>query len=905
MFRDLGSIKYNRTPVNGYQSPRFKSERGNVPIPERTSPMDQWRRRRLAAAAFTISNREEQVVQSSEPESLHTFGNETLPVYEYWDEISDAINTNRVVLVVGETGSGKSTQVPQIAYEAGFSVTITQPRRLPATRLDERLRDEMTTVQSDLPADIVGYHTAEKNTTTPNTRIKVVTDGLRLVQDMNSQGEVENEVLIIDEVHEWNVNIEVLIAWTKKLLKENSNLRVVVMSATMDAHRLAEYFAEVCDGVSPPIIEVPGRTFGVEEIEQPRSTIIEQTVKYAMDGKNILVFVPGKREIYETIEELRRQLPKNIADTATILPLHSKMSQQAQDRAFQSYGGVKIIVATNVAQTSLTIDDIDVVIDSGLERRTEIDEEGVESLVLHPISQADSKQRAGRAGRVREGIYVLTRLDTDTPYIPFIARQTYPTPEILRSDVDRNVLQVAAAGLDFSDLELFHPVDIRVIDRAKHALRVLGALDDDNKITALGCKMNAYPVGPALARMLVEAQQYSPQTRAYMSAIAASMEMGGLPNFGYNIGKRWKKLTEEKSSDLLMQLDVFIAAQTMKPFDMLEFDLDIKNVTRAQEHHDKIAKRSNAQVGILPPPSPQQREHLKQCIYTGMIDYAYEYIGSSTYSRLSGDNEQPREISNRSVVIGRPKLVFGSPWRVEYMKDGAPRVKHIVEQVTTVESAAVLGQIAINMCCWVPEGDLVWRQGRLMEVQKLRLYGHATGDSREVEAVPSPELRDRIIAHVIENPGPAQRQLRVIKKTLEDLQHLTRTKVPQLTQDMLLAWINEAAPDDVTDPSVIDKNLNKKIYREGINLDYFIPAEERQDILNNAPETITAYGVTLHLRYRGGWAVVHDYDPVVVAAFPEDVFLPNGSLVRFRVGRKNVGIGYFHNELTEKMLSIK
>lgn len=875
MRRDFGPKNFNHSPTSGYerQQPHYISERNNFPIPYVRPYVSepQVMHEDLILKEPTT----ERVADSTEVLEL---GNTDLPIYVRKQEIKQAIRDNQLVLITAETGAGKSTQVPQYLLEMDYTITMTQPRRMAARKVADRIQEEIVDRLKDpLSADLVGWHTAEKSTVTDTTRVTVLTDGLRLVQELNEYGHAENEVLLIDEVHEWNANIEVLIAWVKRSMAENPKLKVVIMSATMDAHRLAHYFSEVCD-TPPPIIEVEGRTFELERHEQPESTVLERTMYYAEQGKNMLIFMPGKREIYDLIDELQEQLPQELRDTAMILPLHAKMSPSEQEAAYGHYPGIKIIVATNVAQTSLTIPGIDVVIDSGLERRVELDEEGIEGLVFHSVSRSDCDQRGGRAAREKPGIYELTKLNKDMPFVPYIARELYPLAEILRSDTDRNTLRVAAIGLDLAELDLFHPVDRGVIERSKHALRILGALDDENNITPTGERMNKFPINPSSARMMVEADRYSPQTRAYLAAITAAAEVGGLPYFAYNVGKAWKSLSDDTSSDLLRELDIFIAIQDMDTTEMDEHDLDVQNVIRARELYEKVARRSKAERAVLTSPTEQQREDLKKCIYMGMIDFVYKNVGDKKFERINGTHKTLRELSNRSTVQGVPNFVVGHPYRFEKPNKGEWEVHHIIERVTILERPQILGEIALKMCEWRPV-SIVQRSDGYREVQRQYFNGIDIGVEREVESVPSAELRDRIIEDAQNKPGPVLRQLRDLKRHLEELQHKAKEAkdVPQITADDLTAWVGEAAPADILDPWVIENNLLKIMQRE--NMD--ISAALLKKIIDDAPSYITPRDVTLSLEYRNGKPLVKRYDSEVITAFSDEIYLRDGRQVLF------------------------
>ncbi|MBR3153089.1 MAG: DEAD/DEAH box helicase, partial [Clostridia bacterium] len=274
-----------------------------------------------------------------------------LPIAKYKDEIVKAVIENDIVILTAETGSGKSTQVPQYLAEIFQSVVVTEPRIMAAKTLAQRVADEM-----DVRVGIdVGYRTAYEKCALPTSKITYVTDGLQLVRTIFDENKENKNVLIIDEVHEWNLNIENLIAYCK-FCKNEWNTKVVIMSATMESNKLAEYFGE-----GTAVVDVPGSLYDVQVEERPKEFLIDSILENVSLRKNVLVFVPGKREISNVIEELK-------GTNAVILPLHAEMDWEEQNLCFKSYPNSKVIVATNVAQTSLTIPDIDVVVDTGLAR---------------------------------------------------------------------------------------------------------------------------------------------------------------------------------------------------------------------------------------------------------------------------------------------------------------------------------------------------------------------------------------------------------------------------------------------------------------------------------------------------------------------------------------------------------
>lgn len=851
--------------------------------PDKTDLLARFRKRLYPA---TRENFPDTAGQLSTPERFTDFElgandpENPLPISEYKDVILESIANNRVTIVVAETGAGKSTQVPQYLLEAGYTVDMTQPRRLAANMLCDRIGEEVADAFDDSERrNLVGLHTAEYNTVTDTTRITVLTDGLRLVQELNDREDVENEVLIIDEVHEWNTNIEVLIAWTKKMLKEKPALRVVLMSATMDAHRLADYFSDVVS--MPPVIEVPGRMHDVEKFEEPGSTVFEQVIKYAREGKDILTFLPGVREIKDMQSKLEAYFTREGMSDITVLPLHGKLSNQEQQAVDREYPGPKIVLSTNVAQTSLTIKGMDVVVDSGLERRIEIDEEGVQSLRLHAISQADSKQRAGRVGRTHPGIYVLTRLDEETEHVPFINRDEYPMPEILRSDVDRNTLAIAATGLDFSELDLFHPLDHERLLQSRHRMQLLGALDEQGRITSLGKRMNQFPVHPTSSRMLIEAENYSQEIQSYVAAIVSTVEVGMLPSYLHNASKDWKELTAEQQSDHLAQLDIFIAVQEKKTERELgDLGLDVRNVVHARELHDKITRRVGMKPRPLEPPTEQQRAEIIECVVAGLVDFVYEASGRNEFVRAIGDHAVRRVISNRSTV--RPvasRIVVGTPYQYWHAKKGEQRV---IEKVTSdFAIPRILGKVASRLVSWQKRGAVKWRDGQpVYEEQAMFRDTIPTGDWHEQPAHPSPELRSDIMAYVLENPGNAQKQLRATKKELDRLRRLSKNPVPQLTQNDLHRLIDRATPADITDPTLVDELLRRIVVQERLTIDDFVSSDERARIEADSPASIEIGDLTLSLRYSNGKVRAHINNPADISGLEGEVILSDGRHVQ-------------------------
>lgn len=396
-----------------------------------------------------------------------------LPIVDYKSRILQAISNNDITIVVGDTGSGKTTQLPKYASEKFKQVIVTEPRIMAAKTAAMRVAEEMNVNLGEE----VGYQTGYDKCCRPDSNIIFCTDGLQLVRTLTKEsGKKEERVLIIDEVHEFNLNIETLIAWCKYMTGV-WNTKVVIMSATMDAESMKKFFNN-----NAAIINIPGTLYNVTMEQRSKNMLVPTIAEKVSENKNVLTFLPGKREIEETINRLRE-----MGIAAVILPLHAEMDWADQKKCFEEYNIPKVIVATNVAQTSLTIPGIDVVVDSG-EAKLSIAEDGIQGIFIKAISKADCLQRKGRAGRTKEGEYILC---SD---ISFEARPDFTLPEIQRSLLDRVVLQLCSAGLDAEELEFYHQPDRSAIKAAKKVLRTLGALDGSNKMTELGKKIVKMPV---------------------------------------------------------------------------------------------------------------------------------------------------------------------------------------------------------------------------------------------------------------------------------------------------------------------------------------------------------------------------------------------------------------------------
>lgn len=416
-----------------------------------------------------------------------------LPIDSFMEEITHTVENNAITIIVAETGAGKSTRVPMMIMDhLQCAVITTQPRRIAAESLAIHAAHE----RGLMPGKTIGFRTAQNKKDGRNTTCLYCTDGLQLVKELTNakKTSANGAVLIIDETHEFNENIETLLAWSRKLIDDHEDVKIVIMSATLPDKELSDFF------YGAPVIKVPGRTFpvygapiqGGSPKQVPETEMLSEIKRFTQDGENTLVFLPGKAEIIDM-----KILIDNEGLNAEILLLHADLSPAEQKKVFREYSKPKIILSTNVAQTSITIPDVTAVVDSGLEKKVEL-QSGFETLVLNCVSKADVHQRAGRAGRVQEGYYVLC---CNKSYKNF---RDYPEPEIMRKNLDQLVLRLANAGFDAADLKFFHQPDVKTIKAAKSLLIDMKALLPNGEITALGQKINRFPTSVPIGRMIME-----------------------------------------------------------------------------------------------------------------------------------------------------------------------------------------------------------------------------------------------------------------------------------------------------------------------------------------------------------------------------------------------------------------
>ena len=546
----------------------------------------------------------------------------TLPVHERREDIKRAIAENQVVIICGETGSGKTTQLPKICLELGRGVAgligHTQPRRLAARSVAERIAEELN---SDI-GSIVGYKVRFNDHTSRDAHIKLMTDGILLAETQTDRFLSAYDTIIIDEAHERSLNIDFLLGYLKQLLPRRPDLKVIITSATIDAERFSRHFAPAgvpakivsgslnqakrpsenavgrilesdksrSDGINlvsdthiqpttlpetsaqgAPVLEVSGRTYPVEiryrplaetdedeaEIDMPDAIVDAADELARLGNGDILVFLPGEREIREAAEALRKS-PQRRHDE--ILPLFARLSNAEQHKIFHPGGGKRrIVLATNVAETSLTVPGIRYVIDTGLARVKRYSARAkVEQLHVENISQAAARQRAGRCGRVAAGVCIRLYAEDD-----FAQRPEFTDPEIIRSNLAAVILRMAALKLgDVAAFPFLEAPDARYINDGFQVLLELGAVNERNELTKIGEQMARLPVDPKVSRMLLAAQKHA--CMAEMLVIVAALSIQDPRERPLEAREAANKAHErftDKQSDFLAYLNIWDSFQ--------------------------------------------------------------------------------------------------------------------------------------------------------------------------------------------------------------------------------------------------------------------------------------------------------------------------------------------------------
>ena len=673
---------------------------------------------------------------------------DSLPITERRDELLAAIRDHQVVIVAGETGSGKSTQLPKLCLEAGRGVDgmigHTQPRRVAARTIAERVADEL----GSKLGDDVGYTVRFTDQVSDATLVKVMTDGILLAEIQRDRMLRRYDTLIIDEAHERSLNIDFILGYLKQFLPQRPDLKVIVTSATIDTARFADHFAtEVSRGagsnvtVEAPVIEVTGRTFPVELRYRPLvdddpdvadrdqvQGIIDAVEELRSEGPgDVLVFLSGEREIHDTADALRRLDLRN----TEVLPLYARLSAPEQHRIFErapSGGpGRRIVLATNVAETSLTVPGVRYVVDTGSARISRYSRRlKVQRLPIEPVSQASANQRAGRCGRVAPGICIRLYSEDD-----FEARPEFTDPEILRTNLASVILQMTAIGLgDVARFPFVEPPDRHAIRDGYGLLDELAALqapvdgvkDGPRKLTKIGRSLARLPVDPRLGRMVLEAERLGCVREVLVIASALSIQdPRERPQDKRELANEFHNRFKVEGSDLLSIValwDYLRAKQRELSGNQFRrmCRKEYLNYLRVREWMDLFSqlRRIAGQLKIRPTTQESHPDHVHQAVLAGLLSH----IGMRDREtrEFVGARQSRFVIAPGSVLTRRPPPWVMAAELVETNQLYARRVAKI-DPKWAERAGAHLVKRAYENVRWDPKG------GRAVATEQVTLYG--------------------------------------------------------------------------------------------------------------------------------------------------------------------------------------
>ena len=596
---------------------------------------------------------------------------ESLPVSQRKAEIEKLLSEHQVIVVAGETGSGKTTQLPKMCLELGFgnlgTIGHTQPRRIAARSVAARIAEELQTELGDL----VGYKVRFNDHISDNTQIKLMTDGILLAEIQTDRFLNQYSCLIIDEAHERSLNNDFILGYLKQLLPRRPDLKVIITSATIDVERFSKHFNNA------PIIEVSGRTYPVEVRYRPVAEeddqdqlqgILNAVDELQAEGRgDILIFMNGEREIRDTAEALQKQ---NLKHTE-ILPLFARLSAQEQNKIFHPSGLNRIVLATNVAETSLTVPGIKYVIDPGTARISRYSyRTKVQRLPIEPISQASANQRKGRCGRVSEGICIRLYSEED-----FNNRPEFTDPEILRTNLASVILQMTALGLD--DIEAFPFVDApdkRHIQDGVKLLEELGAFEtvqtksgEKRRLTTIGRQLSQLPVDPRLAKMLLSAVDFGSVYEVMIIVSALSIQdPRERPTDKQQASDEKHRRFADKKSDFLAFLNLWNYVQEQqKELTKNQFrrqcQKDFLNYLRIREWQD-IYQQIRLAVREMGLPINSERAEYQQ-IHTALLSGLLSHIGLKEAEKqqyLGARNAHFAIFPNSVLFKKQPKWVMAA-----------------------------------------------------------------------------------------------------------------------------------------------------------------------------------------------------------------------------------------------------
>ncbi len=803
-----------------------------------------------------------------------------LPVSARRDEIADAIRAHQVVVVAGETGSGKTTQLPKICLDIGRGIrgTIghTQPRRLAARTVGQRIADELGTPLGDT----VGYTVRFTDQVSDRTLVKVMTDGILLAEIQRDRRLLRYDTLILDEAHERSLNIDFLLGYLRELLPRRPDLKVIVTSATIEPQRFAAHFGGAENGLSDgaPIVEVSGRTYPVEiryrplevtvpsasdddpddpdhevvrtEMRDPTEAIIDAIEELEKEPPgDVLVFLSGEREIRDTADALRH------LENTEVLPLYARLPTAEQQRVFAPHTGRRVVLATNVAETSLTVPGIRYVVDPGTARISRYSRRTkVQRLPIEPISQASAAQRAGRSGRVAPGVCIRLYSEDD-----FAARPRYTDPEILRTNLAAVILQMAALALgDMESFPFLDPPERRSIRDGVQLLQELGAFDGDGALTPLGRRLAQLPVDPRLARMILAAESENCVREVLVLAAALAIpDPRERPADKEEAARQKHARFADENSDFLSYLNLWrYLREQRKERSGNSFRRmcreEFLHYLRIREWQDLTGQlRSIARdMGIREQDEPADASRVHAAVTAGLLSH----IGMR-----DGDSREFQGARNSKFVLAPGSVLAKRPPRWIVVADLVETSRLYGRTAARIQPEDVERVAAHLVARTHSEPHWDAQRGAVMAYERVTLYGLPLVTRRRVNygQIDPTLARELFIRHALVEGEWQTRHHFVrdntrLRAELEELEERARRRDLLVTDDEVYAWYDARVPADVVSTRHFDAWWKKQRHKTPNLLTF-----TRDDLLRtddaagaDRPDTWQAGDVALPLTYR-------------------------------------------------------
>jgi ATP-dependent helicase HrpA len=797
---------------------------------------------------------------------------ESLPVSARRDEIATAIRDNQVVIVCGETGSGKTTQLPKIAlllgrgkcnYPPGKGRLIghTQPRRIAATSVAKRIAEELKTPLGD----VVGYKVRFQDRLSRDASVKLMTDGILLAETQGDPDLKAYDTLIIDEAHERSLNIDFLLGYLKQLLPRRPDLKIIVTSATIDADRFARHF-ESKNGPAP-VIMVSGRMFPVEQryrpFEESREYDLNNAIADATDelwmgggGGDILVFLPGEREIREAADHLRKHLAHQpLHRNADVIPLFARLSQQEQDRVFEVGNGKRIVLSTNVAETSLTVPGIRYVIDAGTARVKRYSfRNKVEQLLVEPIAQAAANQRSGRCGRVADGICIRLYEQKD-----FDARPKFTDPEILRSSLAGVILRMKALRLGHvEDFPFIEPPQRRAIADGYDLLQELGAVDEYNELTALGGELSRLPLDPRVGRMIIEARSRNALDEVLIIASALSVQdVRDRPMEAQQQADEAHKKFDDEKSEFTGYLKLWKWINAARGGDGKEHKLSNRQYEQLLRQNFVNIRRVREWRDIYSQLHTVVTEHKWQL---NQQPASYEQLHLSMLAGLLGNIGW--KLEDEDVYLGARGIKF-------YRHPGANLSKkpgRWIVAAELVDTSRLFGRgIAAIEPQWIEQvaGHLLKKQlldphwekksAEVIALERATLYGIVIYSGRrvnysKVDPVAAREvfIREALVGNEWETKLPFLAQNEKLLKQVEDIEHKSRRQDVLVDDELIFAYYDQQVPAEVCSGYLLEQ-----WYREESKKNSKLLMLTREELMRHEAAGITTQAFPKTVRLGG------------------------------------------------------